>query len=129
MAGHTAVVDISDARLVQRSCAELREQLSRLKQLFAVPQPSTFAEAIPQLEQLAATLACLQQRLRGPLTAGTQRELLEIKADMQSLTALIQQAAAFYLGWSTILATAAKGYTAQGAAAPLEAGSRLSVEA
>jgi hypothetical protein len=129
MAGHTAVVDISDARLVQGSCAELREQMSRLKQLFAAPQPSTFAEAIPQLEQLAATLACLQQRLRGPLTAGTQRELLEIKADMQSLTALIQQAAAFYLGWSTILATAAKGYTAQGAAAPLEAGPRLSVEA
>jgi hypothetical protein len=104
---------------------EARRKLYQVRQILMTPSPERLGDCGPVLEEAAGLLGSLPDcRKSGRL----MEELHALRRDLSVVTALMQQAAGYYLGWAQMLGAATSGYTNQGDAAPLEGYSQLSVE-
>lgn len=109
------------------------------------PSPEQLGECGPVLEAAADLLGSLldgglgsargpilrrelQHELRPELRIELGDELQVLRRELTVVTALMQQAAGYYLGWAQMLGAAIGGYTNQGDVPPLAVESRLSVE-
>lgn len=118
------------AQAASAALAEAQASLSAARQHLVIA-PAGSLEPIEN-ELKAAEAALL--RLAGACTPGccqtTQlaEGLRELKASAQLLAALLEQAAAFRLGWARLWSALAGGYTAGGEPAPLALPPTLSVQ-
>jgi hypothetical protein len=107
---------------------EARQKLHQVRQILMTPSPERLGDCGPVLEEAAGLLASLPDyRKSGPPVPFIE-ELQALRRDLSVVTALIQQAAGYYLGWAQILGAATSGYTNQGDAAPLVGYPQVSVE-
>ena len=110
-----------------------RRKLRQVRQILMTPSPEQLGECGPVLEEAADLLGSLleggmssaRDSLPGPLL---QEELQVLRRELTVVTALMQQAAGYYLGWAQMLGAAIGGYTNHGDVPPLVVESRLSVE-
>jgi hypothetical protein len=71
----------------------------------------------------------LESRKCGPGIPHLAEEVHGLRRDLTVVTALMQQAAGFYLGWAQMLGAATSGYTNEGTVPPLTTRPQLSIEA
>jgi hypothetical protein len=116
---------------VQR-VAEARRRLREVKDILMTPSPEHLEACGPALEEAAGLLGpLLAQRKTGAGIPLLVREVEGLRRELAAVTALMQQASRYYLGWAQMLGTAAGGYNDHGEAAlnaALTGESRLSVE-
>lgn len=114
-----------------------RRKLRQVRQILMMPSPEQLGECGPVLEEAADLLGSLLESgmssardpLLGPLLVPLlQEELQVLRRELTVVTALMQQAAGYYLGWAQMLGAAIGGYTNHGDVPPLTVESRLSVE-
>ena len=98
------------------------------------PAPEKLAECGPVLEEAAWLLGTLLDCLQGGTQMPTvpvphlRDELHMLRRELTVVTALMQQASGYFLGWAQMLGAATGGYTNCGEAAALTTSSQLSVE-
>jgi len=107
-----------------------RRKLSQVREILMIPSPEQLGECGPVLEEAAELLgSLLESRKCGgpgiPLLAG---EVQGLRRDLMVVTALMQQAAGYYLGWAQMLGAATSGYTNHGEVPPLTVRPQFSVE-
>ena len=120
---------------------QARRKLRQVRQSLMTPSPEQLGECGPVLEEAADLLGSLLEggmsTARGAILRSEFRyesrleltdELQVLRRELTVVTALMQQAAGYYLGWAQMLSAAASGYTNQGDVPPLAVESRLSVE-
>ena len=110
-----------------------RRKLRQVRQILMTPSPEQLGECGPVLEEAADLLGSLLEGgmsgTRGSLLVPLLREELQVlRRELTVVTALMQQAAGYYLGWAKMLGAAIGGYTNHGDVPPLVVESRLSVE-
>jgi hypothetical protein len=106
------------------------EAVEETRRLLLSPSLAALCSSMPHLERAAACLKAAQAAVP-PEPAERRRLLSEALALRQSLnraSALLEHAAAFYMGWSRRVAEAAGGYTNSGEPATPALRSTLSVE-
>ncbi len=124
---------------------QARRKLRQVRQILLTPSPEQLGECGPVLEEAADLLASLlkdgmssargpirlmelRQELRPELRLELGAELQVLRRELTVVTALMQQAAGYYLGWAQMLGAAISGYTSEGEVPPLAVESRFSVE-
>ena len=120
---------------------QARRKLRQVREVLMTPSPEQLGECGPVLEEAADLLGSLldlgMSSARGPVLRRELRvelrrelgdELQDLRRELTVVTALMQQAAGYYLGWAEMLSAAISGYTSQGEVPLLEVESRLSVE-
>jgi hypothetical protein len=111
-----------------------RRKLRQVRQILMTPSPEQLGDCGPVLEEAVALLGCLMEsRKSGDQIPAPKNELLMdevqvLRRELSVVTALMQQAAGYYLGWAQMLGAATGGYNNHGEAAPVTGGSQLSVE-
>ena len=110
-----------------------RRKLRQVRQILITPSPEQLGECGPVLEEAADLLGSLlvsgMSGARGPLPGPELHEELKVlRRELTVVTALMEQAAGYYLGWAQMLGAAVGGYTNRGDVPPLTVESRLSVE-
>ena len=110
-----------------------RRKLRQVRQILITPSPEQLGECGPVLEEAADLLGSLlvsgMSGARGPLPGPELHEELKVlRRELTVVTALMEQAAGYYLGWAQMLGAAVGGYTNHGDVPPLTVESRLSVE-
>lgn len=110
-----------------------RRKLRQVRQILMTPSPEQLGECGPVLEEAADLLGSLLEggmsSARGSLPVPLLHEELQVlRRELTVVTALMQQAAGYYLGWAQMLGAAIGGYTNHGDVPPLVVESRLSVE-
>jgi hypothetical protein len=106
---------------------EARRKLHQVRQILMTPSPERLGDCGPVLEEAAGLLGSLLDCPKSGVPL-LMEELQALRRDVSVVTALMQQAAGYYLGWAQMLGAATSGYTNQGDAAPLVGYSQLSVE-
>ena len=108
-----------------------RRKLRHVTEMLLTPSPELLEGCGPALEEAAALLGSLLEdrtgTVPGPVPA-MHDELQGLRRDLTVMTALMEQAAGYYLGWAQMLGAAVGGYTSQGNVPPLAVDSRVSVE-
>jgi hypothetical protein len=106
-----------------------RRKLAQVRHILMTPAPEQLAGCGPVLEAAVEILGYVErgQETRKPLPI-LMDELRELQRELSVVTALMQQAAGYYLGWAQMLGAAIGGYTPYGEAAPLTGRSHVSVE-
>lgn len=138
-------VDDEDIEQVRQA----RRKVRQVRQILMTPSPEQLGECGPVLEEAAGLLGSLLKggigeawnpsggrESRGQLRTGLRSELhselgdeLQIlRRELSVVTALMQQAAGYYLGWAQMLGAAIGGYNNQGDVPSLAVESRISVE-
>ena len=116
---------------------QARWKLRQVRQILMTPSPEQLGECGPVLEEAADLLGSLLDggisSARGPLLRSDLRsdlrnELQLLRRELTVVTALMQQAAGYYLGWAQMLGAAIGGYNNRGDVPPLAVQSRLSVQ-
>ncbi len=104
-------------------------KLAQVRQILITPTPEQLAGCGPVLEEAIEILGYVErgQKTREPLPI-LRDELHVLRRELSVVTALMQQAAGYYLGWAQMLGAAMGGYTPYGEAAPLTGRSHVSVE-
>src|SRR3954453_3379380 len=96
-----------------------RRKLSQVRQILLTPSPERLGDCGPVLEQAAELLGSLMESQRsGARIPFLMDELQVLRRELAVVTALMQQAAGYYLGWAQMLGAATAGYTSRGDAAP-----------
>jgi hypothetical protein len=108
----------SDLERVRRA----RRKLAQVRQILMTPTPEQLADCGPALEAAVEILGDVE-----PVPI-LMDELHGMQRELSVVTALMQQAAGYYLGWAQMLGAAIGGYTPYGEAAPLTGRSHVSVE-
>ncbi len=107
-----------------------RRKLHQVREILMMPSPEQLCGCGPVLQEAAALLgSLLESRTNGATVPFLGDELELLRRELSVVTALMQQAAGFYLGWAQMLSAATGGYTNQGDVVPLTGISQLSVEA
>jgi hypothetical protein len=117
--------------------AEARVALEQVKELLRTPTPQTAGDCSRPLAAVAESLRLLSGHAGGELTNGQvgagqvvkdlRTMALALHRDLADVQGLLQQAGAFYLGWSRILESASSTYNAGGELRRLP-GNAVSVE-
>jgi hypothetical protein len=117
--------------------AEARVALEQVKEMLRAPTPQTVSECSRPLAAVAESLRRLSAAAGDESTNGSlkteqvatdlQMMALALHRDLAEVHGLLQQAGAFYLGWSRILELASSTYGADGELRP-PPGNALSVE-
>ncbi|MEO8128410.1 MAG: hypothetical protein ABI822_15020 [Bryobacteraceae bacterium] len=110
-----------------------RRKLWQVREKLLSPSPEQLAGCGPELEEAADLLGLLIEDGAGhsgvPVRQRELRdELQQLRRDLAVVTALMEQAARYYLGWAQMLGAAVGGYTSLGDVPPLTVESRLSLE-
>lgn len=97
---------------VLEQVAAARAALEQARMLLEKPSPKALEDCGPPLTGAAEALRKLKTRVGAPppghaVVRGLQKDLEEVRG-------LLEQAGAFYLGWSRILESAAGAYDADG---------------
>lgn len=121
-------------RLIQ----EAREALGEVREALLTPTPHTAEHCAVPLIEAAQRLRALRSEwdpghgAHSPhpchISAERQRVVAELLQEFEEVRKLLQQAGAYYLGWSSILLTTMAGYDQNGEAALPEGYSSLTVE-
>lgn len=124
---------------------QARRKVRQVRQILLTPSPEQLGECGPVLEEAAGLLGSLLKgaiggawdppagselpgQLRGELHSELGDELQVLRRELSVVTALMQQAAGYYLGWAQMLGAAIGGYNNQGDVPSLAVESRISVE-
>ena len=120
---------------------QARRKVRQVRQILMTPSPEQVGECGPVLEEAAGLLGSLLKgaiggawdppsgsELRGELHSELGDELQVLRRELAVVTALMQQAAGYYLGWAQMLGAAIGGYNNQGDVPSLAVESRISVE-
>jgi hypothetical protein len=106
-----------------------RRKLHQVREILMMPSPERLGECGPVLEEAADLLKCfLESRSGGASASHLAEEVQGLRRELTVVTALMQQAAGYYLSWAQMLGAATSGYTNEGAIPPLTSRPRLSVE-
>jgi hypothetical protein len=110
-----------------------RRKLRQVRQILMTPSPEQLGECGPVLEEAADLLGSLLEggmsSARGVVLGSLLSDELQVlRRELTVVTALMHQAAGYYLGWAQMLGAAIGGYTSHGDVPPLAVESRLSVE-
>jgi hypothetical protein len=106
---------------------EARRKLHQVRQILMTPSPERLGDCGPVLQEAAGLLGSLSDCPKSGVPLLIE-ELQALRRDLSVVTALMQQAAGYYLGWAQMLGAATTGYTNQGDAGPLLGYSQMSVE-
>jgi hypothetical protein len=107
---------------------QARRKLHQVREILISPSPEKLGECGPVLEDAAGLLgSLLESRTNGAAPPLLAEELQGLRRELSVVTALMQQAAGYYLGWAQMLGAATNGYTNHGEAAPLVDCSQLSI--
>ncbi len=92
-----------------------RDALERVRQCLLRPTPASLDECGQPLSEAAEALRALQAALNSEGPADRPRDIAaDVHRELAGIRSLLEQAGAFYLGWSRILHSAAGTYGASG---------------
>jgi hypothetical protein len=106
-----------------------RRKLRQVREILMKPSPEQLGECGPVLEEAVELLgSLLEGRKSGPGIPLLADEVHGLRRDLSVVTALMKQAAGYYLGWAQMLGATANGYTNRGEIPPLTTRPQLSIE-
>jgi hypothetical protein len=97
---------------VLEQVTEARAALEQARQLLERPSPKALEDCGPPLAGAAEALRKLKTRVDAPPPG--HAVVRDLQQDLEEVRGLLEQAGAFYLGWSRILESAAGTYDAGG---------------
>jgi hypothetical protein len=107
----------ADSRAALDLVAEGRGRVQQMRRALLTPSPEAVRDCAPDLERAIDCLAGVHEtlpRIAECDLASVRTELWALRQDVREATALLHNAAGFFLGWARLVANAAEAYTPQG---------------
>ena len=114
------------------TCVQTREKLRAVRKLLERPTAESVEDCGLLLREAVDQMQLLERRLRSGVHQGNReglsRDLNGLRAELNTIQSMLEQAVCFHLAWAQMLGAAAGGYTQKGRARELEIRPRVSIE-